>query len=453
MAGLQEAGEAASHPVQGYGQLATTVGRAYVSSALRSPVNYAVTGVAMALRRPTELLAGNLPPDAVFGETPPAAPGTLEFEAWLTGKGIPEPVDGQLELKVGGEEFFSSVEQEMARAQSSIDVQVFIFDNDDFAVGFAEELKRRSTDLKVRVLFDDLGTALSSTVPPETPAPEGFKSPSNIAKLLKKEPYPVPMRRTLNPWLVADHSKLFVFDQRVAYVGGMNIGREYRTEWHDMMVRMTGPVTGVVSRDFDRRWQSCRFPGRIPGADRLDPMPPTSKNPLHGIRVLRTDVVDARFEILSTAIAAIRSAQKRVWMETPYFSSDTIERELIAAAKRGVDVQVIFPGTSDSQLMKMANAAAAADIIEAGGHVMTYRGMTHLKALVCDDWAMVGSANYDTLSMAINRELNLATAQPDFVEALARRVFRVDFRNSDPLDPTQVDEVLSRIAETVADQL
>lgn len=453
MAGLREAGEAATHPITGYGQIGSTLGRAYVTSAFRSPANYAATGVAMALRRPAELLNGNLPATALFGESPPSPPGSEGFEIWLSQNGVPEPEKGQLELLVDGREFFDSLNEDMSRAKESIDIQTFIFDNDDFAVDFADRLMERAKTLKVRVMYDDLGTALSSTVAPDSPAPEGFEAPTTIANKLKRSDGRLEMRRTLNPWLVADHTKLFQIDRRVAYLGGMNIGKEYRSEWHDMMVRVTGPVTQTLSNDFDARWRACRFPGRMPKFE----LPPTSiedlKNRRSGIRVLRTDVVQNRFEVLQAAIAAIRASEERVWMETPYFSSDVIERELLAAARRGVDVRLVFPGTSDSRIMRMANAASALDIIGAGGKVYIYDGMTHLKALVCDDWAMVGSANYDTLSMSINRELNISTARPEFVRQLVNRVFRKDFRSSKPLDPDSVDEVMSRLAEAVADQL
>lgn len=453
MAGLRESGEAASHPITGYGQLATTFGRAYVSSAFRSPVNYVFTGVAMTLRRPAEFVTGNLPASAIIGEAPPASPGTVGFEEWLTEQGMPEPVGGELGLLLDGDGFFPVIEREMRAARSSIDLQVFIFDNDDYAVDFAYELKRRTRKVDVRVMYDDLGTTFSSSVAPETPAPDGFQPPVTIASVLKSEPDRVPMRRTLNPWLMADHSKMFLIDRKVAFVGGMNIGREYRSEWHDMMVRATGAVTGLLAEDFDRRWKSCRFPGRIPGKDRHANRGEPAGDPRRGVRVLRTDVVDDRFEILTAALGAIRSANTRVWMETPYFSSDPVERELIAAAKRGVDVRLVLPRHSDSQLMLLANSQTASDLIKAGGKVYVYPGMTHLKALVCDDWAMVGSANYDTLSMTINRELNLATAKPGFVREMSNRVFQRDFEKSEPLDPGEVDEVLSRIAETVADQL
>ena len=444
-------GAAAVGPVAGSREMASTLGRAYVVSAVREPLNYLATGMAMAVRRPTELLKGNLPSGVLLGDTPPSQPGTLEFERWLTDRGIPEPVDGSMQVLVDGTEFFNAMRKETEGARKSIDIQTFIFDNDDFAVAFAESLKRRSGQVPVRVMYDDLGTALSSMSAPETAAPEGFVSPSSISRVLKGSG--IKARRTLNPWLTADHSKMFLFDGKRAYVGGMNIGREYRSEWHDLMVRLEGPVVGVLAEDYEQTWKSCRFPGSIPGVRPPSMSVQVAEDPRRGIRVLRTDVVKGRFEILTASIAAIRAAEDRVWLQTPYFSSDTIERELLNALERGVDVRLVIPSKVDSDLMELANGETARDLVQAGGKVFVYPGMTHLKALVCDDWAMVGSANFDTLSMSINRELNVSSADRVFVRSMVRRVFEKDFRKSvrfRSLEPAGVAEVL---AEAVADQL
>ncbi len=56
----------------------------------------------------------------------------------------------------------------------------------------------------------------------------------------------VEVRLSLNPWLVADHTKLLVFDSRTAILGGINVGREYYSEWHDLMVRVEGPIVGKL---------------------------------------------------------------------------------------------------------------------------------------------------------------------------------------------------------------
>jgi cardiolipin synthase len=79
--------------------------------------------------------------------------------------------------------------------------------------------------------------------------------------------------------------------------------------------------------------------------------------------------------------------------------------------------------------------------------------MTHLKAMICDGWATVGAANLDTISLRINRELNLSFSDPRLVQALADSVFVPDFAASKPLKLEDTKRPLAPLIETIADQL
>jgi cardiolipin synthase len=85
--------------------------------------------------------------------------------------------------------------------------------------------------------------------------------------------------------------------------------------------------------------------------------------------------------------------------------------------------------------------------------VYRYHKMTHVKAMICDDWATVGSANLDTLSMHINRELNLAFSDPRAVRALEEKIFLPDQRRSTKILPSEMKKITEGIAEVIADQL
>ena len=80
--------------------------------------------------------------------------------------------------------------------------------------------------------------------------------------------------------------------------------------------------------------------------------------------------------------------------------------------------------------MNSANLITARMLISNGVRVFVYPGMTHTKAALYDGWALVGSANFDNLSLRINQETNLATSDPRFVELLERDLFEVDFARS-----------------------
>jgi len=434
-------------PLEGAGNLALTAFRATAVASVRQPITTVGSGVALFWHRSREVVVGNVPVSREPTVPPADSPGSEGFEAMLDQEGLPTPEPGRLRCLVDGEEFFGEFDRLLERSRESVDVQVFIFDNDDIACRYARRLGEVSETRAVRVLFDDLGTSWAAVAAPETPGPDGFVPPGDMKRHLEKDSR-VGVRRTLNPWLMADHTKLLLFDGEVALLGGMNIGREYFSEWHDLMVRVEGPVVASLQREFDVAWSRAGPWGDFARV-------PERSGPVHGrgLRVLRTDAAAGRVDIFKATIAAIRASRRRVWIENPYFSSDEVLRAAVAAAGRGVDVRVVLPSRNDSTIMDAGNLATARELIRAGAKVYRYPGMTHLKAMICDDWATLGSANLDTLSMRINRELNVAFRAPEEVGELERRVFLEDFRRSRVMKLEETESAVARLAESIADQL
>jgi cardiolipin synthase len=435
------------------GSLGMSLVRGTTLSMVRQPVTTSTLGLAVMWQRPRELLSANLPLSPNFTPTPGVQPGSAEFEKLLDEQDIPSPEMGKITWLVDGKRFFPEFEKQIAAARSTIDVQVFIFDNDDIAVRYAEHLKRRSHHVPTRVLFDDLGSVMAWKSPPETPMPSGFKPPTSMAKYFR-EGSQVQVRRMLNPWMVCDHSKLHVFDHRVAIMGCMNIGREYHSEWHDLMFRVEGPVVARLQEDFNRSWHHAG-PAGIFSVFKKEPTPiqPPAVAGQIPVRVIRTDPAAGRNEIRKSMLLAIRAARERIWIENPYIANDDVVEELEEAARRGVDVRVVIPSKNDSTIMDVGNKAFANKLLKAGGKAYEYPGMTHMKVMICDGWACVGSANLDTLSLRINRELNLTFNDPAEVNRLIQQVFTPDFRVAkrrtlkDDVSPT------APLAEAVADQL
>jgi len=449
----RERREQSSDPVSGSGAMVASTFRATAIAAVRQPVTTIKLGIANVWNRPREIIVGNLPFHLHAEAVPEVAPGTPEFEALLDRKKFPQSQRGSIKFLVDGRSFFPELDRQIASARSSIDCQVFIFDNDDIAVRTADSLKRRGNEVRVQVLFDDMGSTFAYSAPPSTPAPRGFAPPVDMRDYLRKDSN-VQVRRSLNPWLTCDHTKLFVFDQRSAILGGMNIGREYFSEWHDLMVRVDGPIVASLSREFDRAWRKAGPMGDFalfekPAVFRKPP-PAGEGIPL---RILRTDAAEGRHEIMEATLLAIRAARKRVWIENPYFAHDEIVDAAQDAARRGVDVRVVIPASGDSKIMDGGNLATARSLIAAGAKVYRYPKMTHTKAMICDGWGSLGSANLDALSLRINRELNLAFSDAATIRDFENRVFKPDFRRSKLMRLADVQSPTAGLAEILADQL
>jgi cardiolipin synthase A/B len=375
----------------------------------------------------------------------PLAQGVpMDLAAWeleldrLTGR---PPSRGSIRLLVNGERYFPVLEQRIREARESIAMRVNIFDNDDVALHIADLLRERSHEISVRVIMDQISTIGSGNSPPATAMPPDLVLPASMWRYLEHGSN-VSARAFLNPWLSADHSKLYMFDRRYAHIGGMNIGREYRYEWHDMMVELEGPVVGRFARDFERGWAhasalgdlayvavtattTSRFAGE---ADRDDYV---------AIRPLYTRTGD--HQIYRALMGAVERASSYVWLENPYLYENSFVRALVDARRRGVDVRVVLPSNSDLGAGNSSNMVTANALLANGVRVYVYPGMTHVKAAIIDSWACLGSANFNKLSLRRNFETNIAISDARFVDQLRRDLFERDFADSHELtDPVAI---------------
>jgi cardiolipin synthase len=435
--------------------------RSTAVAAVKKPVTTVRVGTIMLWQRAYVFARSLLPaPHWTDSASHGIRPGSEEFEALLDRKGFRPRTCGKLDLCIDGPGYFPPFLEAVKSAREKVDVQTYIFDNDDQAVEVADVLRAKSTEVPVRVFFDALGSSFAGTIPPKTPPPPGYRRPKNMKSYLE-EGSRVKVRGTINPLFYSDHTKLQLIDGKVAFLGGMNMGREYRSEWHDLMVRLEGPVVQKLQRIFDRTWKEAPWwhDWNVPGwfardRDRHGSLRGAPECPpgLQPMRLLRTDSLHDDRDILRATILAIRGAARRVWIETPYYAADDITAELRAAVRRGVDVRVIIPGESDSNIMTATNEVTAAELLRIGAKVFKYQGVTHLKAMICDDWALLGSGNCDTLSLRINRELDVAVNDRETVQRIADAVFRQDFLKSREVSYDMLDEGFG-LAKFLGDQL
>lgn len=385
---------------------------------------------------------------------PPVSEGPgMDFQEWertldaLTGS---TASIGTIRFLIDGDQFFPALVDAVMGAQSSVDFRTYIFDTDDYATTFADLLKRRSEDVDVRVLLDGLGTLIAAGTNSDS-MPRDFEQPGSIKHYLQKNS-DVAVRVQANPWFAGDHTKTFIIDRQVAFVGGMNIGREYRYDWHDLMMEVRGPVVDMIDRDFHKAWSHAGLFGDFGYLfNGLRPKKKIESAAGYPIRVLFTKPGDS--QIYRAQVAAIRAAKRYIYITNPYFSDDETLLELVKARRRGVDVRVILPSRGDSTLMDSSNVVAANIMFRSGIRVFLYPGFTHVKAAIYDGWACVGSANLDKFSLRVNEELNLATSHKETVLALQKQLFEADFEKSAEMTEPLRENLGHYLAEFVADQL
>ncbi len=376
----------------------------------------------------------------------------MDLEAWETElAGIAgTPTLGTVRFLVDGDEFFPRLLETVEAAEESIDIRIYIFDNDNFGVEVADVLKERSGDVSVNVLLDGIGAMISTRVDADE-LTEDFRPPLEMASYLRENSR-VRVRKSGNPFLTGDHTKTLIFDGRTAFIGGMNIGHDYRYEWHDLMMEVTGPVVDLLQRDSDVAWAKASWFGDLAMFAR-SVMPMRKRAGDAGVPLTILTTRDHDSQLYHAQLAAIQRSQSYIYIENPYFSDDIVLFELAKARRRGVDVRVILPDAGNHQTQNYSNEVAINTMLRNGIRVYMYPGMTHVKAAIYDGWACFGSANFDKLSLQINEELNLGTSDPGIVDELLTRVFVPDFELAEQLTTPLPTGWTHRLAELVSDEI
>ncbi len=217
---------------------------------------------------------------------------------------------GRIKFLVDGDEYFGRLMETIDGAEESIDIRTYIFDNDDFAVEMADELKKRAEDVRVRIMVDSVGNLLAMQADPES-LPEDHKHPLSMRMYMERESE-IKFRNLTNPRIITgDHTKTTIIDQKTAFVGGMNIGREYRYDWHDMMMEVTGPVVDQLQFESDKAWARGGLLGDFANAIRfLRGKKEHADRDGYPVRILQTKNFES--QIHRAQLAAIQNAQSHI---------------------------------------------------------------------------------------------------------------------------------------------
>lgn len=329
-----------------------------------------------------------------------------------------------MQLLLDGEQAYPAFRDLIEQAGNHIHIETLVFDNDtnrpqDLATEFVQLLADKADQgVEVRVIVDHIAQRYGSTR-----AIDDLLINSRINVRYYFAPGSWPFQRTL----YRQHKKLMVVDGRTAIIGGMNYGTRYlgNEQWRDTNVLLTGPVVASIQDEFLRDWEELDGPVADP-APYFPPLTPTGDL---GVRIVDQRPLAGDFSINYAVTIALHLARRSVLIEAPYFNpSDDLLAELLAAAARGVDVCIL---TNDRDSMDISHSFYQAaywfeTLLDGGVRVFLWqRGdrTMHSKAMVVDDeFAMIGSYNFNLRSILWDTENAAIFHDPPAVEAVREMI-------------------------------
>jgi cardiolipin synthase A/B len=327
-----------------------------------------------------------------------------------------------VKIKQDAAEFYASLIEDMEAARHSIHLQYFIWGADPFTERLKEILAAKArAGIEVRLLYDPVGSLGHLT--------HAYVRDMRAAGVRMAPTSPLYRLHTIS---YRNHRKITVIDGAIGYTGGMNIGQEHLdggkgfASWRDTQLRIVGEGAAVLQAVFMVDWYNAVRENLFSDAYYpTDPAPPMDGEV--PVQIL-TSGPDSQWAAIRQLYAfMIASAQRHVFLQSPFFIPDaTIAEALRAAALAGIDVRVMLSARpSGNRLPDWAGNTYIADIADAGVRVFLYeKGYLHAKTISIDaETCSIGSANLDIRSFSINYELNAVL----YSEKLAREL-EEDFR-------------------------
>jgi cardiolipin synthase len=346
--------------------------------------------------------------------------------------GSPLIVGNKVTLLQDGAATYAAMFAAIRAARDHINLESYIIEDDEVGRQFADLLlDRQRRGVQVNVIYDSFG---------------GINTPSAFFDRLREGGINVLQFNPVNPLAAKgqwqfnnrDHRKLLIADGRIAFVGGINISDVYSSapgtrrakkvtektiDWRDTDLQIDGPVVGELQKLFMETW------GKQHGKPLLkkDYFPRLTAQGKDIVRAIGSTPDDPYSLIYLTLISAIGNAERDIYLTNAYFVPDPqLLKALSDAVRRGVDVNLILPGQSDSQIVFHAGRSNYAELLKAGVKIFERRGaVLHSKTALIDGvWSCVGSTNLDWRSFLDNDEVNAVVLGRDFARQMTAMIAR-----------------------------
>lgn len=298
----------------------------------------------------------------------------------------------------------------IAAARRTILFENYIIGKDEVGREFVAALAEKARQgVQVRLIYDWLGSPFASELFRPLVDAGGevrcFNPPSLAAPF---------------SWLSRDHRKTITIDSEVAFVSGLCVAKRWTgnsarsiAPWRDTGVEVHGPAIAEIEQAFRQVWKAIGpeplDAALLSGADSFKRAGDLT------LMVLASEPTRSGVYRLDQFIASM--ARRTLWLTDAYYIGTPVYLDALRnAARDGVDVRLLVPGSSDLPVTQAFSRAGYRPLLEAGVRVFEWNGsMLHAKTAVADcRWSRVGSSNLNLASWLANYELDLAVYDEGF---------------------------------------
>lgn len=357
-------------------------------------------------------------------------------------------------LLADGKGAYAAMFRAIQSARDHINLESYIIEDDETGRAFADLLlKKQAGGVQVNIIFDSMGSM-------NTPAPFFQRLRDGGIQVVEFNPVN-PLKADEN-WKLAhrDHRKMLIVDGTVAIIGGINISKVYSSSplkrkrsgttpihWRDTDIQIEGPAVAEFQKLFLDSWQKQKGSKR----SGQNYFPLTTEKGKALVRVVGSTPGESNRIPFIMYVSAIAFAEHSIHLTNSYFIPDEqVVKALVEAARRGVDVKIILPGITDSQLALHAQRHYYSELLKAGVKLYEQNSsLLHAKTATVDKvWSTVGSTNMDFLSLLNNDEVNAVVLSREFAGEM-EKMFAKDLANSKQIkrDEWENRPLLPRIRE------
>jgi cardiolipin synthase A/B len=331
-----------------------------------------------------------------------------------------ETVASSVEVLVEGRNFYPPMLDDVASASSSVHVNQFGFKPGAIGEAFADALIAKASDgVHVRLVVDRGG---SNPEGGSRMLYERLVAAGVEVCVVRATQFRVPegplgrsgdKRWNLGGLLHIDHRKVLIVDGRVGWVGGAGIEDHFQDGlFHDLFVRLTGPVVSQVQLVF---LASFRWLGGQIERGELDALFPPSEGGADAIPAVVLHNAPGKFRPISIAIAGIlEGASETLDVVNPYVTDRAMIRRIADAALRGVRVRLFVPANANNWACAAAQQFHHGTLLDAGVRILEYPTMLHAKAFVRDgEKVLAGTCNLEAWSLKRFFEIDVQVRSKD----------------------------------------